>query len=238
VAAITGASVLASLVVTLSVSAALDPWNDLHGTLLVAVLVPLIVAPLVSHSMMGLLYELERVRDELHQVAIRDGLTHAYNRRFFMARLEVEGERARRDGQPLSVMMIDVDRFKAINDGHGHATGDLVLERMARLLIDTLRPYDVIARYGGEEFVALLPGTTLAQAVQIAERVRSAVEAQSMRTAQGATIAVTASLGVATLAGDAESPAAMLERADHAMYRAKNGGRNRCVADPGPAVRV
>ena len=231
VAAITAAAIVASVIVTVLVSWGAESRQEMMQSLLVATLVPLIVSPLVSHSMMSLLYDVERARIALHQAAIRDGLTHAYNRRFFMARLEIEAERARRGSLPLSLVMIDVDHFKAINDAHGHAVGDNVLERIAHTLIATMRPYDLVARYGGEEFVALMPGTTHGQAAEVAERVRTAVEGMALRTQGSAPLTITASLGIGSLV-EGEAPTAMLERADRAMYLAKREGRNRCICLP------
>jgi diguanylate cyclase (GGDEF)-like protein len=232
---ITGLSVVASLLVTWLVVVLAGRPEALSMSLLTAVLVPLLVAPLVSHSAMGLLYEVEAARAQLHQAAIRDGLTHAYNRRFFMARLEEEAPRARRMGVPLSVLMIDIDHFKAINDAHGHAAGDVVLADIARLLTQSMRPYDLVARYGGEEFVALMPGADLSQARATAERVRMAVQSMRGAWAQDESASegmVTASLGCSCLGDDRDNPGAMLERADRAMYAAKRGGRNRCVVLP------
>lgn len=226
---ITAASVLASLLIT-----TLATWTARSNvdalTLAIATLVPTIVAPLISHFMVGLLHDVENTRALLHEAAIRDGLTHAYNRRFFMARLEVEGERAVRQAQPLSVLMIDVDHFKAINDAHGHAAGDRVLAALANSLISTMRPYDLVARYGGEEFVALLPGVDLAQALQIAERVRVAIESMRVEARGPEPLTVTASIGVSSLRSSDASATVTLDRADQAMYRAKHGGRNRCVS--------
>ncbi len=232
VSVITAAATVVSVLVSTLVHWAANSQDDLMASLFVSVLVPLIVSPVISYSMMSLLYDVERTRGLLHQAAIRDSLTHAYNRRFFMARLDLEVERARRESRPLSSVMIDVDHFKGINDSHGHAVGDKVLERIAHTLISTMRPYDLVARYGGEEFVALMPGTTAAQAAALAERVRKAVEAMNLQTQSGLPLAITASLGVSTLAESDMSAAVMLDRADQAMYRAKRGGRNRCVCLP------
>lgn len=127
--------------------------------------------------------------------------------------------------------MLDLDHFKRINDRHGHAEGDRVLVRFAARLRDELRGVDLAARYGGEEFLAILPGADAAQAVRAAERIRA-------RTASGdeddplAPPAVTVSIGIATWRPD-DTPEGLVARADAALYRAKDGGRDRCVADPG-----
>lgn len=240
VALVTGVSVALSLAVTAVVNVALGNTTQLVIDLLIATLVPLMVAPLVSHYALGLLFELEHLREQLQHAAIRDALTQLYNRRFFVARLDTEIERARRTGQPLSLLMIDVDHFKAINDTYGHSTGDDVLERLAVLLIGAMRPYDLVARFGGEEFVALMPSARLDQAEAVAERIRCAVESMpvSWPGTQGTGRAgpVTASVGATVLSEAGEHAADLLARADRAMYAAKNGGRNRCVALPPPGL--
>ena len=162
VALITLASVVLSVALTAAVNVALDNIDKMPTDLLIAILVPLLVAPLVSHAALGLLQEVDAARQALQHLAIRDGLTKLYNRSFFMAKLQAETSRALREGNPLSMVMVDVDHFKAINDQLGHAAGDDVPERLASVLIAGLRPYDMSARYGGEEFVALLPGAPMA----------------------------------------------------------------------------
>ncbi len=236
---ITAVSVALSVLVTALVSFLLGHREQLAMDLLVAVTVPLIVAPFVSHHAIGLVFEVEQAREQLHRAAIRDSLTQLYNRRFFLSRLDTEIERARRTQQSLSLLLIDVDHFKSINDTYGHATGDDVLERLAALLIDAMRPYDLVARYGGEEFVALMPGADLVHAEAAAERIRLAVERMRVdwpSAAGGTDRGVTASVGATSLGGWEERAADLLARADRAMYAAKNGGRNRCVALPPPGL--
>lgn len=232
---ITLMSVLLSILVTLSANLLAGNIENLPLDLSIAFVVPLLVAPLVSHRAMGLLYEVEASRVQLHHLAIRDGLTHLYNRRFFMGRLESEVERSRRLGLPLSVLMIDLDHFKTINDLHGHAAGDVVLERFAALLIQATRPYDLVARYGGEEFVALLPSASLEEAGVVAERIRMAIQGirlSSPHGTEGPETRVTASVGVSGLGPPGDDPADMLERADRATYAAKAAGRNLTLCFP------
>jgi diguanylate cyclase (GGDEF)-like protein len=237
VALFTVVSILVSLVVTALTSELVA--GEVKGVdLLTAVLVPLLVTPLISNVGMSLLYEVEAAREHAHQMAVRDGLTNLYNRRFFMAQLASEATRALREQRPLSVVLIDVDHFKSINDTYGHATGDEVLELMAGLLLDAMRPYDVVARFGGEEFVALLPGSGLDAALTVAERLRDQVASLEVHGMPDRPAPqVTVSLGVSCLAPEDEGVAPMLARADQAMYEAKRGGRNRCVvlAPPGTA---
>jgi diguanylate cyclase (GGDEF)-like protein/PAS domain S-box-containing protein len=160
-------------------------------------------------------------RDTLASLAATDELTGLANYRTFRARLSAEGERAKRHGRPLSLTLLDVDRFKAINDQHGHGVGDRVLVELARRLTDQVRDSDLVARVGGEEFALLLPETDAAGAVTMAERMRQAVEQGPF----GVVGTVTVSVGVCSLeeSADAESLVAL---ADTAMYWAKNSGRN------------
>ncbi len=237
VAVITAASILMSLVLTTLINVAVDNIANLALDLAIAFTVPLVIAPLASYYAVGLLFEVEQARGLLQIAVIRDHLTGLFNRGYFLARLREEIERSRREPQSLALILIDVDQFKAINDSFGHAAGDAVLERLGQVLAEALRPYDLIARYGGEEFVALLPGTTLAQANAAAERIRATLESMPFdwggMAGRGS---VTASLGVTCL-GDANDTAdALLARADRAMYAAKNAGRNRCVTLPPDGV--
>ena len=178
---------------------------------------------------------LKRKTDLLEQYARLDGLTGIPNRRHFDELFDKEARRALRDGQPLSVLMIDIDHFKPFNDHYGHGAGDLCLQRVARALTGALmRPADQVFRYGGEEFVGLLPGTDAAGAADVAEQLRAAVEALAIPHEHASTAAVvTLSLGVATLdpgqetASDTQS---LLKRADEALYEAKKAGRNRVAS--------
>ncbi len=170
----------------------------------------------------------------LREWAIRDGLTGLFNHRYFQELLHTEFARAQRYGQPLACLMLDLDRFKQINDSFGHPFGDDVLKRLAETLRGQAREVDIVARYGGEEFVAILPATDRAGALQFAERIRAAVEASPFEH-QGRSVPATVSIGVATTrdagAGD---EARLVALADAALYEAKRGGRNRVVAhDPG-----
>jgi diguanylate cyclase (GGDEF)-like protein/PAS domain S-box-containing protein len=159
-------------------------------------------------------------------LADTDGLTGLPNRRKVLERLDEDIEAARRSGHPLSLAMLDVDRFKSINDRFGHAAGDQVLQRVASAIQGALRSGDVVGRLGGEEFLLLLPGAGAEDAVAVAERVRAAVEAGGAPGGLGspAGSSVTVSLGVATFAGEAAGD--LLGRADRALYEAKHSGRN------------
>lgn len=171
--------------------------------------------------------ERRRRAQEVEQLALTDTLTGLATRRHLHSVADREFARCRRTGEPLSLIVLDVDHFKAINDHHGHATGDAVLAQLAATLHAGMREIDLAGRWGGEEFCVLLPQTGLAEALDVAERLRRAVASTPTRRPDGELLSITASFGVATLeAGDAGVDA-MIERADQAMYRAKRGGRNR-----------
>jgi diguanylate cyclase (GGDEF)-like protein len=155
----------------------------------------------------------------------RDALTGLANRRAFEEELAREVARSGRSGGPLSVVALDVDRFKAVNDGHGHAAGDAVLREVAARACAAVRAGDLAARIGGEEFALLLPGAALPGALELAERLRAAIAAAPVE-AGGARLAVTVSLGCATL-GPGEPADALLARADARLYEAKRSGRDR-----------
>lgn len=176
--------------------------------------------------------ELEQANSELRYLADTDVLTGAKNRRAFTALAEVEIARHHRHERPLSIIMMDLDHFKEVNDGHGHAAGDAVLSEVVRRCRGSLRCHDVIGRLGGEEFAILLPETGLAQAHDIAERLRRAIAAGLILIPEGESLQVTASMGITALcAGDHLD--ALLHRADQALYQAKDRGRNRSVAAGG-----
>lgn len=170
----------------------------------------------------------ERLRVELEFMASRDPMTGALNRRAFFSRAEVEWARSTRSGRPLAAITSDIDFFKKVNDTHGHHVGDLVIKDFCQRAGQLLRLPDVLARFGGEEFVILLPDTGLADARQVAERIRKEVQKPRARNLP----AYTVSLGVAALggAGKAASIEALLAEADAKLYQAKEGGRNRVVA--------
>jgi diguanylate cyclase (GGDEF)-like protein len=178
--------------------------------------------------------ELELERRELLDLANLDPLTRVLNRRKLREVLIDETARANRYGTSLSLVMLDIDHFKAINDGYGHDAGDVVLVELAGRLAGGLRQVDRLARFGGEEFVVVAPGIDLAAAAELAERLRQAVAGREF----AAVGRVTASFGVSGFVSG-EEPEALLKRADEALYRAKDGGRNKveCEASPQPSAR-
>jgi two-component system cell cycle response regulator len=166
-----------------------------------------------------------KLAERVEKLAVTDDLTQVYNYRFLKTALRRELRRASRFGQELSVIMIDVDNLKAYNDRHGHLRGSFLLKRLAQLLGQNLRSFDVVAKYGGDEFTLILPQTAREGAVAVAERVRLAVEATQFPLAARGSITI--SLGVATFPHDGSDGMSLLRVADRALYRAKLGGRNR-----------
>jgi len=162
----------------------------------------------------------------LREMAIRDGLTRCYNHKYFKMRLEQELVRARRYSSPLSLGLLDIDHFKKINDTHGHPSGDAVLAHLASLLIASVRSSDIVARYGGEEFAFVLVEASGQEAVIVAERMRARVEAHHFEVPGGVRLRATASIGIAEALSN-EPAAALVQRADAALYQAKSAGRNR-----------
>lgn len=176
------------------------------------------------------------MRRSLERMAITDGLTSIYNHRYFRMRLQQEVERARRYSLNLAVLIMDIDRFKEMNDQHGHAVGDAVLAEMAGVLHRNMRSTEIVARYGGDEFVALLPQTDADQAAIAAERMLRRVREHRFGAVVGAAMRVTVSIGIAALSEAGEAADRLMERADGALYRAKREGRNQmCVAPSVPA---
>jgi two-component system cell cycle response regulator len=179
------------------------------------------------------------VQRKLVEAALREPLTGLYNRRHFQERFAAEVAVAHRHGRPLSLLMVDVDHFKRVNDRYGHLAGDEVLKSVARALAQGIRIEDILARFGGEEFVVLAREAAAAEAMALAERLRQLVEVAQTRWESGhdvpVGISVTVSVGVAQLGGE-QTERDLFERADNAVYKAKKGGRNRVVlSGPIPA---
>ena len=170
--------------------------------------------------------EMQRMTDKLLNMSQTDPLTGIANRRTLMDALEEEYRRARRYGHDLSVLMLDLDHFKKINDSYGHAAGDAVLKEFARIVMPEIRASDCFARMGGEEFAILLPESSLHSARLLADRLRSIVETLACDSPQGL-IGVTVSIGVSVLRNTDTSPEHLVGRADRCLYAAKAEGRNR-----------
>jgi two-component system, cell cycle response regulator len=190
----------------------------------------------------GLAQERERILKELKALSITDGLTGVFNSRHFYHQLEIEIERYKRHGHPLSLIFIDIDHFKKYNDSHGHLEGDRVLRETADLIASCIRKMDSVYRYGGEEFTVILPQTDCSSAMNLAQRIRKTIEAHFLSFPDQEKITV--SIGVTEYAtGDTLTE--FIHRADKALYMAKESGRNRISWLPGspnpkaviPAIR-
>jgi two-component system, cell cycle response regulator len=174
--------------------------------------------------------QLEATNRELEQLSISDGLTGLFNHRHLHEILADEYERSRRTEEPMSVVMLDLDRFKEVNDTYGHQAGDRVLEELAAILRECAREIDKLGRYGGEEFMAILPDSDPEAGAVFAERVRQLVENQQFDIQADEPLRMTISAGVASYPGHgADSPRRLVHQADLALYSAKHSGRNRVI---------
>ena len=200
------------------------------------------------HGITREITERKRLEEQVHQLAFHDPLTHLANRRLMLDHLEQAMSASKRSQRHGALLFLDLDNFKPLNDTHGHGVGDLLLIEVAERLKACVREADTVARFGGDEFVVLLcelstqPGEAAEQAVAIAEKVRTRLAEpyvlQSAPSAPSIRHECTASIGVAVFRGRDESQNAVIDRADAAMYRAKEEGRNRIQCAPGPAAAV
>ena len=186
---------------------------------------PMITALLTLHTS-------QRLQEEIHAQARHDTLTEAYNRRAFTEFADMEWARSVRHDYPLSILTVDIDHFKNFNDQHGHQTGDVALVQVSKSAQAALRSSDIWCRYGGEEFVALLPGTTIEQAMAVAERLRLSVERTTISSPRGS-LSVSVSIGIAERSSNHASLSEVLAISDAALYKAKAAGRNRVIAAGG-----
>ena len=189
-----------------------------------------------ARRILNLEASLQKSLEEVRALSLRDALTGTFNRRYLDDALPREIKRAHRYGHPLSVIMVDIDHFKKVNDMHGHRTGDQILKLCGRALMDSIRhDLDWVARYGGEEFTLVLPETNQEGALVVAERLRNEV-AELIPKVRGFEIRITVSLGVATTlpveGSEVNLADSLLERADQALYMAKDKGRNRVEFSP------
>jgi two-component system cell cycle response regulator len=167
--------------------------------------------------------------EEIYRLTILDGLTQIHNQRYMSEFLEREVVRSQRHARPLSVLMIDLDRFKNINDSFGHLCGDFVLRELTNVIRSSVRKEDLFARYGGEEFVLVLVETDRDEAVLVAERIRQSVADHEFQF-ESRPVSITISIGIACMTGEMDAtPAALLRTADENLYEAKRTGRNKVV---------
>ena len=185
-------------------------------------------------------HEVEEQNKKLHVLATRDPLTNCFNRRAFNEQFDAALAEAKQNNTPISCFMTDIDHFKAVNDTHGHAAGDEIIKLVANVLNDNVRKDDVVGRYGGEEFCVMLPGIDAAAAHRIAERCRFQIESKVYDS-----IKVTNSFGISSVEFGSTDPEALINEADEALYRSKEGGRNRVTvwkelkeSEPGKADSV
>ncbi len=199
-------------------------WQNLHGT-------ALFDKDGEPYRMVGSIRDItkrKKLEEDLHKISITDKLTKLYNRRFFDERLEIELDRCARYKHQLSLLMLDIDHFKNINDIYGHQNGDAFLSKIGNVINSNLRTSDTASRYGGEEFSIIMPDIGKDEAIQVAERIRKLVKENVFRPKDDTLINTTVSIGVAEYQSN-ETPSALLARADKALYRAKKQGRNRVV---------
>jgi diguanylate cyclase (GGDEF)-like protein len=171
--------------------------------------------------------ERKRLMAELERLSETDALTNTLNRRGFLKLAQREFDRARRIGQPFSIVMIDIDHFKRVNDTYGHAAGDMVLAMLADRCRENIRNIDILSRFGGEEFIMLLTEATLTEAQRIVARLHQSIAAARVTTIKGEA-GVTASFGIASVESDTPDLETAIRLADEALYEAKNSGRN-CI---------
>lgn len=182
--------------------------------------------------------DLIRNAEELERLATTDTLTGLYNRRHLLNALEAEWSRFQRYYRSLSVLMLDIDHFKAVNDDYGHAIGDDAIKMVANACLEGKRKSDIVGRLGGEEFAVLLPETSLSRATIVAERIRKRIAAQMLK-ARDVHFHVTASIGIAEASVSMSGTEALMNAADQALYQAKEAGRNRSVCwSPPPAAKL
>ena len=199
-------------------------WDNL----IIPMAVPLLMTPVLGVFFVKILFELDLAQTRLALLSVTDDLTGVYNRRYFMERLQYELARAQRYGQVFSVLMIDMDNFKHINDQYGHPAGDEILKMVARVCRRESRQVDVLTRWGGDEFGYLAPGLGPEEAVQFADRVREMIGSSRLlyRTVE---LQITVSVGVITWCREVKDREKLIFLMDEALYAAKRGGKNKTL---------
>jgi len=188
------------------------------------IITTLLLLGLIYFFMSRLIKKLEEARQTIEQIAITDQLTDVFNRRHIMSRFEEEFEKFKRLKKNVSCIMADVDNFKAVNDSYGHLAGDQVLKAISRRIRNTVRAYDILGRYGGEEFLIIMPDTSVEDARELAERIRTRVKEETVNNAT-----ITLSLGVVCVEESDRSVDDIIRRADQNLYKAKKDGKDRVV---------
>ena len=188
------------------------------------IITTLLLLGLIYFFMSRLIKKLEEARQTIEQIAITDQLTDVFNRRHIMSRFEEEFEKFKRLKKKVSCIMADIDNFKAVNDSYGHLAGDQVLKAISRRIRNTVRAYDILGRYGGEEFLIIMPDTSVEDARELAERIRTRVKEETVNNAT-----ITLSLGVVCVEESDRSVDDIIRRADQNLYKAKKDGKDRVV---------
>jgi two-component system, cell cycle response regulator len=235
------ASIVASVVITLLVYyVAIGSIEDSGLGLLIATLAPALIAPIGSYQYISLNQRLREANSELRVLSERDSLTHTLNRRTFIDIAEKHLALAERHSYPTSLLVLDFDHFKQVNDRHGHAVGDKVLVQTTRVIQEAIRETDVLARIGGEEFILLLPHTAREGALLLAERIQREVRSSDVHTWQTGTddsteirqsLKVTITMGGATCETSTTNLDEMMSHADKLLYAAKQAGRDRYMIE-------
>lgn len=201
-----------------------DPFSEVYWDSLLYGYIS--IASFITFTLLG--YLIGKRELLITDLALTDALTALYNKRYFRNRLEQEFSRFRRHGTPMSLVQLDLDHFKVVNDTWGHQAGDEVLKTVSALIMSKCRTNEIAARVGGEEISIIVSDSTQEDAYHLAERLRASINA-CLSTWQGAAIRVTASFGVAQATSEMENPWVLYERADQALYQAKQNGRNQVV---------
>jgi len=188
------------------------------------IITTLLLLGLIYFFMSRLIKKLEEARQTIEKIAITDQLTEVFNRRHIMSRFEEEFEKFKRLKKKVSCIMADIDNFKAVNDSYGHLAGDQVLKAISRRIRNTVRAYDILGRYGGEEFLIIMPDTSVEDARELAERIRTRVKEETVNNAT-----ITLSLGVVCVEESDRSVDDIIRRADQNLYKAKKDGKDRVV---------
>jgi diguanylate cyclase (GGDEF)-like protein len=225
--ALTFLSILIAVSLTVAINALMGKNASLIS-LWIAVIVPAIIAPVYSLPFMRLLIRLDGAEKRLHELTRRDALTGLYSRTYFIELAEREMERTLRYGEPFSIIVLDIDGFKVVNEIYGHPAGDKVLKVFSQVILDTLRQSDVVARFGGDEFVTLLPNTSAKNVQACIERIHKVLQRTSI-VHEGSEIRFTACAGTATYCNLYIELDMILQQADKALCQAKSLGKNQFV---------
>lgn len=226
----TCACIAGSMAITAGVTYLVSGAVELGVGMFIAVLAPAVLVPVGSYFHISMAVRLREANDKLRELSETDPLTHTFNRRRFLEVAQQQLALARRHCFPTSVLLIDFDHFKAINDAFGHLAGDTVLVEASRVIRSMLRDTDSLARFGGEEFICLLPHTAREGALMVAERINRAIRETTFHH-DGEEIRVTVSIGGVTCETSETSLERMTSRADELMYQAKQAGRDRYMIE-------